>query len=79
MRTWKKSPVVRVGGVQVTERERQVWKWFSLSETTRGIAGLLDISPKTVEFHRSKLYRKLGVNDYAALARLAIRHGLISA
>ena len=64
---------------KLTEREESVWKAFASSATTKQIAGDLNVSPKTIEYHRSNLYKKLGVNDYAALTRLAIRNGLIQA
>jgi DNA-binding NarL/FixJ family response regulator len=42
------------------------------------IAATLDISVKTVTTHRSRLLRKLGVEDNLGLYRYGIRNGLIS-
>ncbi|MBP1750619.1 MAG: DNA-binding response regulator, partial [Deltaproteobacteria bacterium] len=40
------------------------------------IAGIIFLSPKTVETYRSRLMQKLGVNDIPALVKFAIRYGL---
>jgi DNA-binding NarL/FixJ family response regulator len=38
-------------------------------ETNRSISTLLGLSQRTVESHLQGVYRKVGVNDRAALAR----------
>jgi DNA-binding NarL/FixJ family response regulator len=45
----------------------------------REVSTLLGIAVKTVETHRSRLMRKLGVEKVADLVRYAIRNGIISA
>jgi DNA-binding NarL/FixJ family response regulator len=42
----------------------------------KGIANLLDISPKTVEKHCDHIMDKLDIHDRVKLARYAIREGL---
>ena len=42
------------------------------------IAANLDISVKTVTTHRSRLLRKLGLEDNLGLYRYGVRSGLIS-
>ncbi|NNC77254.1 MAG: DNA-binding response regulator, partial [Woeseiaceae bacterium] len=46
--------------------------------STREIAELLSISPKTVETHRGHLMQKLNIHEIAGLVRYAIKHGLVS-
>jgi DNA-binding CsgD family transcriptional regulator len=46
-------------------------------KTSKEIASILDISPKTTEFHRSNIMEKLGIHDTAGLVRYAIRQGLV--
>ena len=50
---------------------------FRQGRATKQIAGLLEISAKTAEFHRARIMAKLGVHDTAGLVRYAIREGLI--
>lgn len=47
------------------------------SFNTKAMASELNISSKTVENHRVKLMRKLGIFDTAGLTREAIRQGVI--
>lgn len=46
---------------------------------TKEVAGVLDISVKTVESHRNRIMQKLNIHDTAGLVRYAIRRGLIEA
>jgi DNA-binding NarL/FixJ family response regulator len=52
-------------------RELQVLQLLGRGRTTKEIAQELCISPKTVEFYRENLKRKLGVSDSLSLVRLA--------
>ena len=67
------------GPAILSEREREILKHLAHGENTKTIAGLLQISPKTVETHRQHIMRKLRVNSVAVLTRYAIRHGLTTA
>ena len=58
-------------------RESEVVKLIAEGMTSREIAGVLHISDKTVERHRSNILDKLGLRDRVALTRYAIRRGLI--
>lgn len=61
----------------LTEREREIMILLAKGRTAREIANLLQISPKTVDFHRSNLMQKLGLHNRADLARFAVQHGLV--
>lgn len=61
----------------LTARERQVVRLVAEGSSTREIAGMLFISVKTVERHRSNIYTKLGVKDRVELTHYAIRRGLV--
>lgn len=62
----------------LTDREREVLVLVAKGRTNREIAELLHISPKTVDFHRTNLMRKLDMHSRTELTRYAIRRGLIS-
>lgn len=49
-----------------------------MSETTHSMALLLGINDSTIEWHRAKLMRNLGIFDVAGLTREAILRGLIT-
>ena len=64
--------------VSLSEREREVLVMLARGETYQQIAEALFISTKTVDYHRSNLMRKLGLNNRTELTRFAIQRGLAS-
>lgn len=62
----------------LSSREQEILRLVAEGKTSREIAERLSISPKTVDTYRSRLMRKIGVENLAALVKFAIRHGLIS-
>jgi DNA-binding NarL/FixJ family response regulator len=63
----------------LTPRERQVLQLVAEGKTTKEVAGVLGVSVKTAESHRTRLMEKLDVHETASLVRYAIRTGLIRA
>ncbi len=63
----------------LTERELVILKGLAESFTVRAIALDLGLSAKTIEYYRTKLYRKLKLNDLPGLTRFAVRAGLVEA
>ena len=61
----------------LTPRESEVVKLVAEGMSTREIAKVLVISPKTVERHRGNILEKLGMRDRVDLTRYAIRRGLV--
>ncbi len=70
------APATAVG--LLTPRQREILQLVAEGRTTREIAGILSISAKTVETHRSQLMERLEIHDLPGLVRYAIRTGLIS-
>jgi len=62
----------------LTSREFEVFHLLANSKSVNDIAGILNLSPKTVCHHCTSVKKKLGVPDIAALTRLAIRMGVIT-
>jgi len=63
----------------LTLREREVLQLIAEGKTNRDIAGLLTVSIKTVQAHRTHIMTKLDVHDRTELVKYAIRAGMISA
>jgi DNA-binding NarL/FixJ family response regulator len=53
----------------MTPQELQVVRPVAEAKTNKEAAAALFLSPKTVEFHLSSVYRKLGVSSRAQLIR----------
>jgi len=64
---------------ELTPRQREVLQLIGEGKNTKEIADLLGVSIKTVEAHRLRLMRRLGIHDLPGLVRFAIRTGLVSA
>jgi DNA-binding NarL/FixJ family response regulator len=63
-------------GSPLTPREQDILRHVAAGETSRQIALVLNLSVKTVEWHRGNLMNKLGLRSVAELVRYAIEHGL---
>jgi len=61
----------------LTRREREVFFSVIAGNTSKNIAELLNMSLKTVENHRTKIYKKLKVSSAAELLRMASKAGLL--
>jgi len=61
----------------LTERQREILQLVVEGQNSKEIAGILDISPKTVEYHRLKLMDSLNIHDVSGLVRFAVRVGLL--
>lgn len=69
----RKSPIE-----ELTGRQREILQLIAEGQNTKGIAEILKVSPKTIEYHRMKLMNRLNVRDIAGLVRFALRVGLIT-
>lgn len=63
----------------LSQRRRQVLQLTAEGRSTKIIAQILEISPRTVEFHRYRAMRVLGLHSIAELVQYAIKHRLIKA
>lgn len=63
--------------VRLTARETEVLQLVAEGQANKQVAGILNISIKTVEKHRQHLMDKLNIHDTAGLTRYAIATGVI--
>ena len=67
------SPGERLRGMSLlSEREREVLGGILEGKTNRALAAELSISPKTVEYHRARIMRTLGVRSAAELFQFCL-------
>ena len=62
----------------LTEREREILQLLAEGKSNREAAALLNVSPYTVETHRTHLMRKLNLHNTAELVLYAVRKKIIS-
>jgi DNA-binding NarL/FixJ family response regulator len=63
---------------QLTQRQREVLQLLAEGRSTREIATVLQISPRTVEFHKYRIMEDLGIKTVADLIKYAINKGIVS-
>ena len=69
----QKSPLEKL-----TDLQREILQLIAEGQTTKAIALILKVSPKTVEYHRAKLMERLNIFDIPGLVRFALQSGLIA-
>jgi len=62
----------------LTPRQREVLQLIAEGKGTKEIATVLNITIKTVEFHKSHIMRELGLHNTAELTKYAISHGIVT-
>ncbi len=60
----------------LSPRQRQVLELLAKGLLNKQIAGMLDLSEKTVKMHRALLFKRLGVATTAEAIRIAVEAGL---
>ncbi len=62
---------------ELTEKELQVLKLMCDEKSTKEIADIVEISPRTVEAIRDRLKMKTGTKTTAGLILYAVKHGIV--
>jgi len=62
----------------LTEREREVLQLLAEGKSNKEVATLLNLSPYTVETHRTNLMQKLNLHNTAEIVLYAVRKKIIS-
>jgi DNA-binding NarL/FixJ family response regulator len=61
---------------ELTARQREVLQLVAEGHGTKEIATILNVSVKTVEFHKSRIMQHLDIHTTADLTKYAITHGI---
>ena len=73
----KRNEILGSQEASLNDKELKVLKLMCEEKTTREIAEIVDISPRTVEAIRDKLKVKTGAKSMAGLVMYAVKHGII--
>lgn len=75
----KQKPPTESGAVaQLTSRQREVLQLLAEGRCVKEVASILQISTRTVEFHKYTMMESLGLKSSAELVRFAVKHGIVS-
>jgi DNA-binding NarL/FixJ family response regulator len=67
------TPISRNPAAALTLRQREILQLLVEGQTVKEIAGVLSISPRTVEFHKYRMIELLGLRNGADLIRFALK------
>jgi DNA-binding NarL/FixJ family response regulator len=62
----------------LTKRQRDIVQLFAEGRPMKEIAAILDLSEKTVEFHKRHIMESFDIKTNAALVLFGLKHGLIT-
>ncbi|HEU5020350.1 MAG TPA: response regulator transcription factor, partial [Bryobacteraceae bacterium] len=62
----------------LTEREREVLHLLAEGKSNKEAAAVLNLSPYTVDTHRTNLMQKLGLHNTAEIVLYAVRNAIIT-
>jgi DNA-binding CsgD family transcriptional regulator len=63
---------------ELTEKEKTIIRYICQNKTSEEIAKLLNLSKKTIDYHRSKIMDKTHSSSIASLITFAVQKKLIS-
>ena len=63
---------------KISPRQREILQLLAEGKTAKEIASILNISTRTVEFHKYKMMEQLKIKTSAELVHYALKHGMIS-
>ena len=72
-----RKPAKSTASEKLSPRQREVLQLVAEGRANKEIAGLLGVSEKTVDFHKSCIKRELMLSSTAELTRFAIKHGIV--
>lgn len=73
----KREPEPEANEVVLTDKEKKILRLMCEEKSTKEIADLVEISPRTVEAIRDKLKTKTGAKSMAGLVMYAVKAGII--
>ena len=68
----------RAASAKLTTRQREVLQLLAEGHSMKEAATILDLSPRTIAFHKYRIMEALGLKTNADLVQFAIKHGIIS-
>lgn len=62
----------------LTRRQREVLQLLAEGKSAKEIAAILNISTRTVEYHKYRMMKEVGLKTAAELIRYAVKHHIVS-
>ena len=62
---------------ELTPRQREVLQLLAEGRSMKEVASVLNLTPRTVAFHKYRMMEQLGVKSTAELIQYAVRHHIV--
>ena len=62
---------------ELTPRQKEVLQLIAEGKAPKEIGAILNLSPRTVEFHKYRIMETIGARTIAELTRYAVAHGIV--
>ena len=62
---------------ELTSRQREILQLLAEGQSMKEIAGVLDLTPRTVAFHKYRMMKQLNVKSTAELIQFAVRQHIV--
>ena len=79
MNSFLDGPKRGKGSSKLTPRQREVLQLLAEGHSMKMVAKILDISPRTVAFHKYRMMDELHISSNSALIQFAIKNNIIAA
>jgi DNA-binding NarL/FixJ family response regulator len=64
---------------KLTDRQREVLQLLAEGKIMKEVGAILNMTPRTVAFHKYRIMEALGLNTNAELVRYAVRNHMVAA
>jgi DNA-binding NarL/FixJ family response regulator len=78
-KTFIRDPHATKRARRLTERQREVLQLIAEGHSMKQIADILNVTPRTIAFHKYRMMEELGVNNTAELIQFAIKQSIVEA
>ena len=68
----------RTSRPELTTRQREVLQLLAEGRSMKEVAAILDLTPRTVAFHKYRMMEQLRLKTTAALVQFAVREGIVA-
>jgi len=79
IRTYREGDLPKKDLVKkISPRQREILQLLAEGKSSKEIASILNISARTVEFHKYRMMEQLNIKTSSELVQYAVKHGIIS-
>jgi DNA-binding NarL/FixJ family response regulator len=79
MESFVRDPRATMRTPRVTERQREVLQLIAEGHSMKQVADILNVTPRTVAFHKYRMMDELGIKSTAELIQYAIKQNIVPA